>query len=567
MSTALPNTLRAISVADSFSPAVSAASTANQHAVVVGAGPGGLLAAINLLRLGFRVTLVERGPDLADLDAFKSTKSWMIGLSNFGITALQDIPELWAIVEKLVIKVEKFQLFIMGGCRNVPVTTSVIDRNRIVSALSKYISDTYASKGVFASMYDTQLLNVDGDQQELIIKDLPSGQMSSVSYDLLVGADGLRSMVRNSLFSQYHKFEVAQSSIFLILRSIYIECPENLPYAAMHIVADQLKNCNIMLIPAPNNKMNFLFSVAENVVVDDALISSDPAVIGKYLEENLTAFKISEEECKELAAARWYQTGQVTCNMYHLPVGRGSALITGDAAHATSPSMGMGLNTALYDSKVLYDIFKENNNDLTKCLPEFSRIRVKEGRALTELSFYMNALAQGDRIFNEIKNGLRSLGHKLTFGYIAKPARELPAQGVPLSEVHRIARQQGQLEVNRLKNNAIVRSYWEQEFGMIPDTEESIKAREQNKIMTAYDITKLRQVSKKNKDITIEEDAVSATVNATPAVESAETSIPAMPVKTLPAAVDVEEIETTQDLTVESEYLKAESEEKPVTGR
>ena len=34
----------------------------------------------------------------------------------------------------------------------------------------------------------------------------------------------------------------------------------------------------------------------------------------------------------------------------------------GDAAHATNPALGMGLNTALRDAQVMYEILKENQD-------------------------------------------------------------------------------------------------------------------------------------------------------------------------------------------------------------
>ena len=72
------------------------------RAVVVGAGPAGLLAAINLLRrssdeVEYHVTLVETGEDYGVLDAagLEKKRSWMIGLSTHGLTALRAVPGLY----------------------------------------------------------------------------------------------------------------------------------------------------------------------------------------------------------------------------------------------------------------------------------------------------------------------------------------------------------------------------------------------------------------------------------------------------------------------------------------
>ena len=64
------------------------------------------------------------------------------------------------------------------------------------------------------------------------------------------------------------------------------------------------------------------------------------------------------------------------------------ALIMGDAAHATIPAIGQGMNTALADARVLNDLLDEHKDDWTVVLPKFSDLRVKEGDALADLSFY-----------------------------------------------------------------------------------------------------------------------------------------------------------------------------------
>ena len=66
--------------------------------VIVGAGPAGLLAAINFLRregpVEYVVDLVEAGDDYGALDAagLEKHRSWMISLSTAGLTALRRVP-------------------------------------------------------------------------------------------------------------------------------------------------------------------------------------------------------------------------------------------------------------------------------------------------------------------------------------------------------------------------------------------------------------------------------------------------------------------------------------------
>merc|ERR1712176_1252819 len=80
----------------------------------------------------------------------------------------------------------------------------------------------------------------------------------------------------------------------------------------------------------------------------------------------------------------------VHCNFYHSL--KAGVVIMGDAAHATSPSIGMGMNTALRDAQIFSEILEETNDDFEKALPAFSKARVKEGNALSDLAFHLYCL-------------------------------------------------------------------------------------------------------------------------------------------------------------------------------
>ena len=81
---------------------------------IAGAGPSGLLAAINFLRregpVRYLVDLVETGDDYGVLDAagLEKKRSWMIGLSTHGLTALRRVPGLYEVifVHTIVISVQ-----------------------------------------------------------------------------------------------------------------------------------------------------------------------------------------------------------------------------------------------------------------------------------------------------------------------------------------------------------------------------------------------------------------------------------------------------------------------------
>jgi kynurenine 3-monooxygenase len=58
----------------------------------------------------------------------------------------------------------------------------------------------------------------------------------------------------------------------------------------------------------------------------------------------------------------------------------------GDAAHATVPFYGQGMNAGFEDCTVLWDLMQKHNHDWTAIFDEYSRERKPDGDALQDLS-------------------------------------------------------------------------------------------------------------------------------------------------------------------------------------
>lgn len=148
-----------------------------------------------------------------------------------------------------------------------------------------------------------------------------------------------------------------------------------------------------------------------------------------------------------------------------MSVDAGSVLLMGDAAHATSPNLGIGMNISLQDAQVLSELMQQLDGDLTKVLPRYSQLRVKQGIALTDLSMCAILLDPAQQWWSEARMGLRSLAHKLTCGYVTKPVREFEGGKFLMSEMYQALMKQG-LAGNRKKNDDLVRQYREYMCGL-----------------------------------------------------------------------------------------------------
>jgi kynurenine 3-monooxygenase len=86
-------------------------------------------------------------------------------------------------------------------------------------------------------------------------------------------------------------------------------------------------------------------------------------------------------------------------------------VIVGDAAHATSPSVGMGMNTALRDAQKFNKLLDKFDDNLDQVLPHFSQDRVKEGNSLSDLALNLH--------YFEIRHQLLETVHMLARGFLS----------------------------------------------------------------------------------------------------------------------------------------------------
>ncbi|MEH2320964.1 FAD-dependent oxidoreductase [Nostoc sp.] len=408
--------------------------------VIVGAGPSGVLLAHYLLQRDedYQVEIYERRNDPRSIPLSKS-RTFPIVINQRGITALSNIEGLVEILKSASIestgslnheKNGKTQLL----PRNQPIY--ILDRTQLVIILLETLTAKYNSDRLNI-YFENQCNVVDFEAKTVIFSKVVSADHTrniTVNYDLLIGADGARSQVREQFLST-DEFEVEQKYVPSAYKSIFL--PAN--------SATSLK---------PGYIHTWRRGDGITAILVHRIDGSLSGTVNFPRENNLMANFSTTKEISQFFSDRFPEIAQILpeseaeaflnrpissiitirCNRYHHG---DSVLLIGDAAHATSPSLGQGCNASFEDVDFFDKLLDEYSDDIAKAIAQFSLRRKPDAHALVELSNNAFPLS-GRLLFLEFFIRLRSANilHQLFPKYFSPSLFQLLSEStVPYSEI------------------------------------------------------------------------------------------------------------------------------------
>lgn len=372
---------------DVAQPNAIATEPSSPTAVIIGAGPAGLLLAHYLLARGYQVEIYDRRPDPRTINPDQQ-RSFPISLQERGRSALRSIPGLEAAIADHSVFCKGTIIHRKQGARDIPRKNEVmtVDRNQLVITLLEVLTTRYSEPSLKIA-FGCQCDRID-DEQQTIHFTTNGDESFSVHYDRLIGADGARSEVRNQLAAHYeHSYEV--SYVPDAYKSIYLartNAEAGVEFANNRIHSTNLgKDCRIILVPQPGNRLHgaFIFGAGKNPLKN----FTTPEEVLDYFESNIPTFRpvLSFEEAQALLQRPTARLLSVKCEQFHYG---DRTLIIGDAAHAVSPSIGQGCNSALEDVSIFNHLLERYEDDWAQAIAQFSKARVEDAHALIALSDY-----------------------------------------------------------------------------------------------------------------------------------------------------------------------------------
>lgn len=342
------------------------------HAVIVGAGVGGLAFAGGLHRRGHSVTVVEQAPDLPSAGAALSV--WFNGaaaLVRLGHALEPDTPGGGRRIDRLLQRRSDGRLIFDADVvrlqQRFTVPALTIPRRALLERLATDLPAGTIRGGVrCAAVYDSDagatVVMADGTQ---------------VSGDLVVGADGHRSVVRTALVGS----GAARPTGWTAWQGLsHVPIPLTDGHTSVSYVGKE-GYCGLM--PAGDGLLQWWFDVRtrqangrppEAGSVHGRLRSSFgrwpapvPAVLDHVYDEPFETWRY----VRHVVPTTW---------------GRGRIVILGDAVHAMPPSLAQGGNQTLEDAWILCRELCATPDDPASAAARYHQIRRRKVAATSWLS-------------------------------------------------------------------------------------------------------------------------------------------------------------------------------------
>jgi kynurenine 3-monooxygenase len=356
-----------------------------REAIIIGAGLVGSLWAVYLSKAGYNVTIYERRSDIrkAEISAGKSIN---LALSVRGWTAL-DAVGVGDEIRKIAIPMYGRMMHSLEGELTYQQygkegqAIFSVSRGKI-NATMMDIAETHGNAKIH---YQTECLRVDLKNAIAYLRNTETGQEFEAKADVIFAADGAFSAVRYHSMQKLGRFQYSQNYIADGYREILLPALPDGTYPmdknALHI----WPRGRFMMIALANEDGSFtctLFMPHEgHEFAFDKL--NTKADVDRFFKTVFPDFhqmmpdiadKWEDHPLSNLAIIRCY------------PWAHGKVGLMGDAAHATVPFYGQGMNAGFEDCRVLNELMLEHNHDWEKIWEAYSPSRKPNGDALQDLS-------------------------------------------------------------------------------------------------------------------------------------------------------------------------------------
>lgn len=365
-------------------------------ATIVGAGLAGSLWAVYLAKAGYDVTIFERRPDirLAEIQAGKSIN---LALSHRGWEALRavgidhHVNELAIPMTGRTMHSETGELTYQPYGQEGQAIYSV-SRGGLNAKMMNIAEKEFGA----TINYNMQCTGGNLEDGIVYLTNKVTGEKTEHQSDLVFGCDGAYSALRYNAFQKLDRFDYSQDFVDDGYKELLLPANEDGSYKldknSLHI----WPRGRFMLIALANEDGTFTCTLFMPFEGDENAFDkiNTPAEIEAFFQ---TTFPDFYEMCPNVVEQWGTHPLSSLAIMRCYPWTSGKAALMGDAAHATVPFYGQGMNASLEDCHTMGRLMKEHNHDWDSIFKAYQTERKPNGDAVQELSKY-NYLVMRDYV-------------------------------------------------------------------------------------------------------------------------------------------------------------------------
>ena len=356
-----------------------------KNVTIAGAGLVGSLEAIYLAKRGFDVNVFERRPDIRTVK-LAAGRSINLALSERGWNALKKV-KVDKEVKKMAIPMYKRVMHAIDG--TLTNQTYGQDGQAIYSVsrggLNQLLLRLAGQQSNVNLHFEHKCVDVDLTSASAVFED-KHGQQKRIEADMIIGADGAYSIIRSKMMKQ-DRFQYSQHYIEHGYKELTIPANEDgshkLETNALHI----WPRGNYMLIALPNMDGSFTCTLFfpfhgefsfENLKTEQQVDTFFKNVFPDTLD-------LIPNLAKDYFSNPTSSLSIMRCDPWTV---KDKILLIGDAAHATVPFYGQGMNAGFEGCYVLDQLMDEYGDDRKGCFDAYSKLRKPDGDGVQDLSLH-----------------------------------------------------------------------------------------------------------------------------------------------------------------------------------
>ncbi len=367
-----------------------------KQATIVGSGLVGSLWAVYLTKAGYSVKIVERRADMR-LATMSAGKSINLAMSFRGWKALDTIG-IGDQIREIAIPMYGRTMHDMSG--KTTYQPYGINDQAIYSVsrgeINAKLMTIAEQSGKTEILFNEECINADLEKGIVFLKNTQTGTLSEIKSDVVFATDGAFSAIRYNSIQKTDRFSFSQNFIEDGYREILLPANEDgthkLGKNSLHI----WPRGRFMLIALPNFNGSYTCTLFMPFDGDKNCFNN---LTSKEKVEDFfkTTFPDFFEMMPNIADAWESHPLSSLAIIRCYPWAHGKTVLMGDAAHATVPFYGQGMNAGFEDCSEMYRLMQKHNENWDAVFKEFETTRKPNGDAVQDLSVH-NYIVMRDKV-------------------------------------------------------------------------------------------------------------------------------------------------------------------------